>query len=61
MTVRTVLIWNYSPNSVVRVESRLERYTLSSKLFEVVLIAAKPGKNIVLLGYSLVRYFRRRG
>jgi hypothetical protein len=60
-TVRAVLLRNHGPGGVARVNSNPARYTLTSKLSGVVLIAAKPGEKITLLGDPSVQHFRRRG
>jgi len=59
-TVRAVLLRKHGSNGVARVGNSPTRYTLTSKLSGIVLVAAKPGETIVLLGYPSVRYFRRR-
>jgi hypothetical protein len=58
--VRAILLRKHGSAGVARVGSNPTRYTLTSKLTGIVLVAAKPGENIVLLGYPSVRYFRRR-
>ncbi|KMP10224.1 hypothetical protein CIRG_09905 [Coccidioides immitis RMSCC 2394] len=59
-TVRAVLLRKHGTGGVARVNASPSRYTLTNKLTGIVLVAAKPGENIVLLGYPSVRYFRRR-
>jgi len=58
--VRAVLLRKHGTGGVARVNGSPSRYTLTSKLTGIVLVAAKPGEDIVLLGYPSVRYFRRR-
>lgn len=58
-TVRAVFLRNHGLGGVARVNSNPARYTLISKLSGVILIAAKPGEKITLLGDPSVRYFRR--
>lgn len=57
--VRAVLLRKQESGGVARVNGNPSRYTLTSKLTATVIIAAKPGENISILGYPTVRYFRR--
>ncbi|KAK2767652.1 hypothetical protein FQN54_003810 [Arachnomyces sp. PD_36] len=60
-SVRAVLLRKQNPaGGVARVEGYPSRYTLTDRVTDTVLIAAKPGETIVLLGYPSVRCFRRR-
>ncbi|KAA8652761.1 uncharacterized protein ATNIH1004_001666 [Aspergillus tanneri] len=60
-SVRAVLLRKQiSPGGVARVEGNPSRYTLTDKVTGTVLVAARPGENIILLGYPSVRCFRRR-
>ncbi|PGG95001.1 hypothetical protein AJ80_10053 [Polytolypa hystricis UAMH7299] len=60
-SVRAVLLRKQNPaGGVARVEGNPSRYTLTDKVTGTVLVAAKPGETIVLLGYPSIRCFRRR-
>ncbi|KAJ5384729.1 hypothetical protein N7517_002640 [Penicillium concentricum] len=48
------------PGGVARVEGEPPRYILTDKVNGIVLVAAKPGEKIILLGQPSVRCFRRR-
>jgi hypothetical protein len=62
--VRAVLLRKQNkqnqPGGVARVEGKPPRYTLTDKVNGIVLVAAKPGEKIILLGQPSVRCFRRR-
>jgi hypothetical protein len=62
--VRAVLLRKQNkqnqPGGVARVEGETPRYILTDKVKGIVLVAAKPGETIILLGQPSVRCFRRR-
>jgi hypothetical protein len=58
--VRAVLLQNRPPGGVARVNGDLSKYTLTSRLTGKVLVAAKPGEKLSLVGNPYVLRFRRR-
>lgn len=58
--VRAVLLQNRAPGGVARVNSVPSKYTLTSRLTGRVLVAAKPGEKLSLIGNPYVLRFRRR-
>lgn len=59
--VRAVLLQrDPPPGGAARIEGISPRYTPTDKVTGIVLVAAKPGEKLVLLGYPNVRRFRRR-
>ncbi|OOO12340.1 hypothetical protein OAory_01000890 [Aspergillus oryzae] len=59
--VRAILLRKQDPpGGVARIEGSPSRYILTAKVTGVILLAAKPGEKIILLGYPSVRCFRRR-
>lgn len=59
--VRAVLLQrDPPPGGAARSEGASPRYTPADKLTGIVLVAAKSGEKLFLLGYTNVRRFRRR-
>lgn len=58
--VRAVLLQNRPPGGVARVNGDPSKYTLTSRITGTVLVTAKPGERLSLVGNPYVLRFRRR-
>lgn len=58
--VRAVLLQNRPPGGVARVNGDPSKYTLTSRTTGTVLVAAKPGERLSLVGNPYILRFRRR-
>ncbi|OKL55593.1 hypothetical protein UA08_09129 [Talaromyces atroroseus] len=59
-TVRAVLLQQRTPGGIVRVNGNPSRHTLTSRVTGTVLVAARSGEKITLVGNPYVLRFRRR-